>query len=374
MPSAPAFSGILTRRGLAVILAAWTLWGLLWSVESWAQSHFPGRAPLSLRTTLAMQMPLAYLWAVLTPAIIWLGRKLPPFGGRNWPGHAVMHLLIMAVVVFGTGAFYAWTIDLAPGARIDPRPFLQRVTLSFLVWVLSDGLLYWLILVADWAVEHSRRAQERQVRASQLETQLVQARLQALQTQLHPHFLFNALHTIGTLVRTGQDTVAVRVVAGLGDLLRRVLDGAQTTEVPLKQELEFVRGYLDIERVRFPDRLRFTIEADPDTLDAAVPQLLLQPLVENAVRHGVAPRERGGQIIIGARRIADQLCLLVRDDGTGLNGQPDGGVGIANTRQRLHELFGADHTFEVVGAPDGGVEARIAIPFRLATAEWHRPA
>lgn len=370
MPLDTSFAGILTRRRLAVILAAWTVWGLLWSVESYVQSHFPGRNPLSLPTTLAMQMPLAYLWAVLTPGIIWLGRNLPPFGEHGWPLHAATHLVIMAAVVFGTGAFYAWTVDLAPGAAVDTRPFLQRVTLSFLLWVLSDGLLYWLVLGADWAVEHSRRAQERQVRASQLETQLVQARLQALQMQLHPHFLFNALHTIGTLVRTGQDAVAVRVVAGLGDLLRRVLDGAQATEVPLKQELDFVRGYLEIERVRFRERLRFTIEADPDTLDAAVPQLLLQPLVENAIRHGVAPQERGGQIIIGARRIADQLCLLVRDDGTGLNGQPDGGLGLANTRQRLQALFGVEHTFEVVSAPDGGVEAQIAIPFHLATAEW----
>ena len=115
MPVDTSFAGILTRRRLTVVLAAWTLWGLLWSVESYAQSHFPGRHPLSLPTTLAMQMPLAYLWAVLTPGIIWLGRNLPPFGGRGWPLHAVAHLVIMAAVVFGTGAFYAWTVDLASG-------------------------------------------------------------------------------------------------------------------------------------------------------------------------------------------------------------------------------------------------------------------
>ena len=357
-----------------LILTAWTLWGLLWSMEAFAQSHLAGREELALTTTLAMQMPLAYLWAALTPGILWLGRRFPPFGGRGWPLHAATHLLVMAVVIFGTGAFYAWTVDLARGAQAGQRPFMLRVTLNFLLWVLSDGLLYWLVLVADWAVEHSRRARERLMRASQLEVQLAQARLQALQMQLHPHFLFNALHTIGTLVRTGQHAVAVRVVAGLGDLLRRVLDGATTAEVPLKQELDFIHGYLEIERVRFRERLHFTIEADPETLDAAVPQLVLQPLVENAIRHGVAPRERGGRLIVGARRSADQLCLLVRDDGAGLGGQLSDGVGIANTRQRLQQLYGPPpaHSFEVVSAPDGGVEARITIPFRLASAEWQR--
>jgi len=128
------------------------------------------------------------------------------------------------------------------------------------------------------------------VRASQLEAQLSEARLQALKMQLQPHFLFNALHTIGQLIRTGQDALAVRVVAGLGDLLRRVLDGASTQEVPLKQELEFLRSYLDIEQIRFGERLKAVVDAEAETLDAQVPYLILQPLVENAIRHGIAPR------------------------------------------------------------------------------------
>jgi len=181
-------------------------------------------------------------------------------------------------------------------------------------------------------------------------------------------------------VRTGDRDTAIRVVAGLGDLLRRVLDGAAQQEVPLKQELEFIRNYLDIEQVRFRDRLKVAINADPDVLDAKVPHLILQPLVENAIRHGIAPHLSAGYLMVGARRVDDQLQLVVRDDGPGIrNGEGEGeggtaaarpGIGLSNTRARLTRLYGADCELEVGNAPDGGLEARIVLPFRLAHAEW----
>jgi len=363
---------LLTRRRLVWILSAWTLWGLLWSAEGVAQSRLAGRNLIGLGASLAIQLPLAFVWAALTPGILWLGRRLPPFVVRRWLPNLLVHMVAMVLVVLGTASFYYWTTDLVQGPP-STSPFSRRVLVGFTTWILSDGLLYWAVILVDWASERSRRAQERLVHASQLEAQLAQARLQALQMQLHPHFLFNALHTVATLVRTGQGAVAVRVVAGLGDLLRRVLEGAETTEVPLNQELEFIRSYLEIEQVRFRDRLRYTIQAEPETLDAAVPQLVLQPLVENAIRHGVAPLERGGHLIIVARRIGDQLCLLVSDDGVGLTQTPNGGVGIANTRKRLQQLYGTAYSFEVLPVPEGGVEARIGIPFRLSSAEWKVP-
>ena len=236
----------------------------------------------------------------------------------------------------------------------------------------GESALYWAVLSVSYAVEHYRKYRERELAAAELETRLAQAQLEALQAQLHPHFLFNALHTIGTLVRTGDAQRAVRVVAGLGDLLRRVLDEGGAQEVPLKQELEFIRSYLEIEQVRFRDRLRVTIHAAPDTLDAAVPPLVLQPLVENAIRHGITSRVEGGTVLVGSRLFDGRLLLTVRDDGLGIPGGagPRPGVGLANTRARLERLYGLDFELAVENAPEGGVEARIALPFRLAHAEW----
>jgi LytS/YehU family sensor histidine kinase len=175
-------------------------------------------------------------------------------------------------------------------------------------------------------------------------------------------------------VRTGDRDNAVRVVAGLGDLLRRVLEGAAQQEVPLKQELEFIRNYLDIEQVRFRDRLKVAINVEPDVLDAKVPHLILQPLVENAIRHGIGPHVRAGCLIIGARRLDDRLQLVVRDDGPGIGSGADDavrpGIGLSNTRARLTRLYGTDYQLDVGNAPEGGLEARIVLPFRLAPAEW----
>ncbi|HYU36892.1 MAG TPA: histidine kinase [Gemmatimonadales bacterium] len=363
------------RWGL--IFAVWTGYGLLGAAQEHLSYAMSRGTPLPWGTALLMQMPLAYTWALATPVILWLGRRFPFERGR-WPSSIAIHLAICLTFVFLLDLAYAFHISNVLPQPPNPKPVFTRAVQFFVVWVLSDGLLYWTILSVSYAVEHHRRFRERELTASQLETQLVQADLQALKMQLHPHFLFNALHTIGSLVRTGDRDTAVRVVAGLGDLLRRVLDGAAQQEVPLKQELEFIRNYLDIEQVRFRDRLKVAINADPDVLDAKVPHLILQPLVENAIRHGIAPHLSAGYLMVGARRVDDQLQLVVRDDGPGIgNGDSEGGVttarpgiGLSNTRARLTRLYGADCELEVGNAPDGGLEARIVLPFRLAHAEW----
>jgi len=363
------------RWGL--IFAVWTGYGLLGAAQEHLSYAMSRSTPLPWWTALLMQMPLAYTWALATPVILWLGRRFPFERGR-WPSSVAIHLAICLTFVFLLDLAYAFHISNLLPPPPNPKPVFTRAVQFFVVWVLSDGLLYWTILSVSYAVEHHRRLRERELTASQLETQLVQADLQALKMQLHPHFLFNALHTIGSLVRTGDRENAVRVVAGLGDLLRRVLDGAAQQEVPLKQELEFIRNYLDIEQVRFRDRLKVTINADPDVLDAKVPHLILQPLVENAIRHGIAPHLSAGHLMVGARRVDDQLQLVVRDDGPGIdNGEGEWGtaaarpgIGLSNTRARLTRLYGADGELEVGNAPDGGLEARIVLPFHLAHAEW----
>jgi signal transduction histidine kinase len=331
--------------------------------------------PLAWWRALLLQMPQAYMWALATPIIIWLGRRFPLARGR-WLGAAALHLAICLAWVFVVDFTFAFHVsNVLPTS--NPRPLLDRAVRLFVIWVLSDGLLYWIVLSVSYAVDHYRRFRERELAAAQLETQLAQADLQALKTQLHPHFLFNTLHTIGSLVRTGDRDTAVRVVAGLGDLLRRMLEGAARQEVPLKQELDFIRGYLDIEQVRFRDRLLVTVNVEPDALDAKVPYLILQPLVENALRHGIGPHGAAGHLTVEGRRAGGRLELVVRDDGPGIGAGGNGtdgagrpGIGLANTRARLTRLYGREYALEVGNLPGGGVEARVALPFRLAPVEW----
>lgn len=351
---------------------AWLAWGLLWSAQQVAYSYL-GSRPISVGAGLLLQMPLAVAWALLTPGIVRLGRRWPLEGPRRFL-HAGGHLLVSLTIVYALGVFYVVNVELVRGLPPNAPPLLERSLRTFTVWAMSDTVLYWAVLVLDYGVRQYRAARARELRAAQLETQLAAARLAALKIQLHPHFLFNALHTIGTLVRTGQSEPAVRVVAGLGDLLRRILDDAATQEVPLRQELDLLRAYLDIEQIRFSDRLRVEFHIEPEALDASVPHLILQPLVENALRHGIEPDAQGGRLTVTARRVVDQLVLAVRDDGRGIPGANGGeghrGVGLANTRDRLAHHFGSDFALTVEPAAGGGTEARIAIPFRLAGEAW----
>lgn len=355
-----------------VILGAWTAWGLLTSAQVAVYSRLGGK-PMSILLALRLNMPAALVWAPFTPAIIWLGRRFPPFETRQWPRGLLVNLLGSMVAVFGEVLVLVVNGRWVQGTPADALPLGAAALRYFVWWYPSDALLFWAVLAIDYGVRHYRALQERELRASQLEAQLAEARLHALKMQLQPHFLFNALHTIGQLIRTGQDHTAVQVVAGLGDLLRRVLDGATAQEVPLKQELEFIESYLEIEQIRFRDRLEVVIDAPGDTQDAAVPHLILQPLVENAILHGIAPRPKGGRLCVSAWRIERQLHLTVWDDGAPIgDGVPaDGrGVGLANTSARLRQLYGDQAFFEVQNVEEGGVVAHVIVPFRLAAVEW----
>ena len=385
--SGPTATGRRTRARYPrwwVILTAWLAWGLLWSTQVALYSRLGGKL-MPFLEALRLQMPLGFAWALLTPGIIWLGRRFPPFEGRRWPLGVVVNLIVSMVVVYLLGLGQIVNERSVLGSSARDLPLLIAGFRSWLFWLTSDGMLYWAVLAIDSGVARYREARERELRASQLEAQLSQARLKSLKMQLQPHFLFNALHTIGQLVRTGQDALAVQVVAGLGDLLRQLLDSATTQEVPLKQELEFLRSYLDIEQIRFRDRLKVVVDAGGDTFDARVPHLILQPLVENAIRHGITPRTSVGRLLISARRINGSLHLTVRDDGAGLpssgleardsrggagGGGGGGGVGLTNTSARLQQLYGDQASFDVVNAEDGGAIAHIVLPFRLAVADW----
>jgi two-component sensor histidine kinase len=220
---------------------------------------------------------------------------------------------------------------------------------------------------------------DRQARAhAELEGQLVRAQLESLKLQLHPHFLFNTLNTITALI-TPDPRAAERVITGLSDLLRLSLHSAGEHEVPLDRELDVLRRYLEIQQVRFSDRLRVEMHIAPDTVRAMVPNLILQPLVENAIRHGIAPRASGGSVAVRAAREGALLRLEVTDDGVGVRAAGgggrarEGGVGLSNTRARLHHLYGEQHTFEAGPGPAGGFVVRMTIPYRLADAGLDSP-
>ena len=317
---------------------------------------------------LALNVTYWYAWAALVPGMIWMARRYR-FERHTWPRALGMHSL--GVIAF-TFMHAVLTIAMRlPVQAFFPRQrsFLEAFQELFFLYFDWEMMTYWAVVGLSHAIDFHNEAQERALTAAQLQTRLAEASLQSLQRQLHPHFLFNTLHTISALMH--RDTEAAdAMLAQLSDLLRLTLERVATQEVALKEELDFLEKYLEIEQTRFGERLQVKLDIDPDTLDAAVPNFLLQPLVENAVRHGIAQKVGGGRVEISAKRDGDQLCLVVRDTGPGLSAGKrtalHSGVGLTNTRSRLQHLFGDRHTFEFHEPADGGLAVKISIPFALA--------
>ncbi len=350
-----------------IVIGVWALYGLVGAAQQHVSYTLSRGTPLPWMTSLATQLPLAGAWALATPGILWLGRRFR-FERDIWLRSVAVHLFACLLLAYVLNTGYAYlALPLLPPPAV-PRPAAVRAMQLFVGWALSDAMVYCAILSVSLVIEHQNRLRARELTASQLETQLARAELQALQMQLQPHFLFNALHTVGALVRTGDRDAAIRVVTGLGDLLRRVLDRATAQEVTLRQELEFARSYLEIEQIRFRDRLVVEFVVDPGALDAAVPHLLLQPLVENAIRHGVAPNPGPCLIRLEAARSGSQLCIVIRDDGAVL-AEPvpepgTTGIGLSNTAARLRRLYGMQGQLEFLPVGTRGHEVRLGMPFK----------
>jgi two-component system, LytTR family, sensor kinase len=344
---------VLQQLGIA--FGAWTV------VAAFAYARIPlqalaqGRALPPLRGVLE---PLVgcWIWALFTPAILRLVARYP-FDRRKWPANTLIHLAAAAATVLvGAPPAYAIMVLLdVPGRAPD-------LTAQIFAESFIDVFSYAALVVLGHALAYSRESAEQRLLASQLETRLLGARMEALEARMHPHFLFNALNTISSLVRTGDAKAAIRAVARLGDLLRSLLlDDGQ--EIPLAQELEFVGRYLELEQARFGERLSARIEADPAVTAAFVPRLVLQPLVENALRHGIEPSPDAGRIEVRASRSGDMLELEVRDSGTGAgSSQPSTRTGLANMRARLEQLYGDRHELALTSDASGTV-ARVVIPF-----------
>jgi LytS/YehU family sensor histidine kinase len=240
-----------------------------------------------------------------------------------------------------------------------PEMYGEFLLLNFHV----NFLIYWMAISIQSLIAFYDEYRERELRSAHLETQLAQARLAVLKNQLQPHFLFNTLNSVTELIYENQKDAEL-MVANLSDLLRMSLDKMHIQEVPLRQELEFLRKYLEIEKVRFEERLQVKLDIAPDTLESAVPNMILQPLVENSIRHGIAPLADGGRVDISAERRNGALRIRVADNGTGLTKKGHAeGVGLSNTRARLEQLYGAKYLFEITEL-ERGLEVSMQIPFR----------
>jgi signal transduction histidine kinase len=352
----------------ALILGAWTLLGIFISSQEYVVRARLGQ-PVQLAEAVAGGMGLCWLWALATPLILWLAARFP-LERQNWLRNVLVHVLAGTVLSISLKVAHEFLLyELFYRAR-SAKPFsvlaaAQSLYSYFDYWI----LIYWFILVCLHATNFYNRYRENELRAAQLESQLAQAQLLALRTQLNPHFLFNTLHSISALMHRDV-RAANRMISQLSDLLRLSLEIGGAQEVPLKTEMEFVERYLEIQRTRFPDRMTLDLHVQPEALDALVPNFVLQPLVENAVRHGIATRSVGGYITIRARRDGCNVLLEVRDNGPGF---PAGfslnrhaGLGLANTRERLKQLYADEHLFAVSNAKEGGACVTILIPFRAS--------
>ena len=351
-------------------LVIWTICTVLGLVD-FSQSYFfnysnysePQKAPWW--SLLILGLSDWYVWALLTPLIAWMTKRYPLESATaiRLLMHSILSLLSALIVITAT-VIIVKQLPFPP--KVTSRSFGEifyiRVVQAFVFYV----LVHWLILGVTHGVLYYNKFRERKLRASQLEAKLAQTELRMLKMQLHPHFLFNTLHAISALMHKDVN-LAEKMIARLGTLLRATLEGTTAQEVALRRELQLLELYLEIEQARLGPRLSICVDVPAETLDAAVPNLLLQPLVENAVRHGIAPLTKSGEIRIRAYREDRSLHLSIEDTGPGLSTPLNylkEGVGLSCTRARLRHLYGTAHDFELISRDSEGLTVHIRLPYR----------
>jgi sensor histidine kinase YesM len=353
----------MTSRRSAWIFAAsfWALFGLISGIQVWISMITHGH---SVPRLLSYHLLIWQGWLLPTMVTVWLARRFPLIPARRTS--VLVHIL--AGSVFGVLHSFWWL-----GLMVTIRPYdrmtaeIGEIHMSRILFARLplEWILYCLVLGAAIAYDYYERFREKSVRTAQLEASLTAARLHALELQLQPHFLFNTLNAVTTLVRSRRNDDAAAMLVGLSDLLRYTLDHAGHQRVALEEELTVLRRYLDIQQMRFGDRMSFTFDVAPDATRAAMPALMLQPLAENAVRHGIEQLPDGGVVNVSASRDGDRLRIDIFNSGK-LASASSNGIGLRNTRERLQHLYGDDATFSLVNAA-GGVLASLTIPWSEMT-------
>jgi signal transduction histidine kinase len=348
-----------------VLLVA-TILGIVSSTLAAQAAIAMGKQPPSWRSIAVLNCSYWYLWALFTPAIVWLSQHFR-LERRGLLLAVLVHLPSVALFSFAHIALMGavqWWLAASAGRWFSWWVEVKRSALQNFDW---EMMTYWAIAGLSHAVLYYRESRDRELRASQLETRLVEAQMATLRQQLQPHFLFNTLHAISTLMHRDVEA-ADRTLMRLSDLLRMTLENVGQQEVTLHTELDFLSKYLEIEQTRFADRLIVSFNIDPETLDVLVPSLLLQPIVENAIKHGIAKKAGPGHIDVSARREHDKLRIEIRDDGVGLSESAlsamQKGIGVSTTRARLQHQFGADFRFEFHHR-EPGVAVVLALPWRI---------
>ena len=366
----------------ALVLIGWLLIAMSFALNYYFFArHYVAifEHPPTLGQMLVWELPYWLLWAGLAPVIFWLAGRYP-IDRERWFQNSILHIASCAVLAIAHRAIYliiGWVLNVAAYQNITS---IRELYSSDILFNLPTGFMsYGTIFLVSYVIDYYRRHQEEELKISNLRAELAQAQLhlteaqlQALKMQLHPHFLFNTLNSISALLYEDVDT-ADQMLARLGDFLRMTLENSGAQRVTLQEELEFLRCYLEIERVRFHDRLTVNMQIEPETLDARVPNLILQPIVENAIKHGIVSRIAPGEIEISAKRVGESLALEVKDNGPGLHrakssGLVKEGLGLGNTRARLEQLYGASHHFDMTDAPEGGLRVTLDIPFEVTHA------
>jgi len=360
---------------------AWlSRWGRIWAIGFvlWTVLAFLSAAgahvytasmgsPESWAQLLAWNVTISFVWSLLTPPVYALARRFT-FERSNWTRMLPLHLAISVTLTFLSACLIVWLepfITWTPQAHL---PYLSHV----LARAFMDLQRYWYIVLITQAISYYAKYRERELQSSQLEAQLALAQLDVLKSQLEPHFLFNTLNSIAALARN-DGLAAENMTLQLADLLRSSLDAMGVHEVPLSRELTLLQKYIDIQQMRFQERLSVEMDIASNTLSALVPNMILQPLVENAIRHGIGPRRAPGHVRISSRVVFDELWMEIADDGIGLarfdGSVPPEGVGLRNTRARLQQLYNHEHRLIMEDAPEGGCIIKIHIPFRSYSEE-----
>ena len=357
----------ISYRRATLLFLGWTLVSIIFAGISYAAAIGENNKEFGFISALRLNLVQFYVWAVLSPLVFRFSRRFPielrPLNVRNlllyFPAlisfagiHQVIHLAVL------------WSIT--PRWRQKYPALIDCYRAYFAFGFYIDLIIALLIVIAVHTLLYYQSFRASELALSSLKAQLAQAQLRALKMQLHPHFLFNTLHSISSLVLEDPPK-ANSMIARLGDFLRLTVDNSDQQLVTLKEETEFLRCYLDIEQVRFGDRLTVTFELEPQTLSAQVPHLILQPVVENAIQHAIAPRSTRGHINIEAKRLNSLLRVAISDNGPGISSNANlpwkQGVGLTNVRTRLQQIYGPDFRFELMNTKGGGVTAFMEIPF-----------